>query len=41
MDKWDGQRCGTQLKIKKDVLLAHLMKYGTCHYDKYQLTGYQ
>ena len=39
VDEWDGQRCGIQLNIKKDVL-AHFVKYGTTHYDKYRLSGY-
>ena len=39
VDEWDGQRCGIQLNIKKD-LLAHFVKYGTTHYDKYRLSGY-
>ena len=39
VDEWDGQRCGIQMNIKKDVL-SHFIKYGTCHYDKYRLTGY-
>ena len=37
--EWVGQRCGIQLNIKKDVL-AHFVRYGTCFYDKYRLTGY-
>ena len=36
---WEGQRCGIQMSVKKD-LLAHFIKYGTSHYDKYRLTGY-
>ena len=39
IDKWEGQRCGIQLNIKKD-LLAHFVKFGTEHYDKYRLSGY-
>ena len=39
VDEWEGQRCGIQLNIKKDVL-AHFVKYGTTHYDKYRLSGY-
>ena len=39
VDEWDGQHCGIQLNIKKDVL-AHFVKYGTKHYDKYRLSGY-
>ena len=39
VDEWDGQRCGIQLNIKKDVL-AHFVRYGTVHYDKYRLSGY-
>lgn len=36
---WDGQRCGIQMNLKKDVL-SHFVTYGTVHYDKYRLTGY-
>ena len=39
VDEWDSQRCGIQLNIKKN-LLAHFVKYGTTHYDKYRLSGY-
>ena len=39
MNEWDGQRCGIQLNIKKD-LLAHFVKYRTTHYDKYGFSGY-
>ena len=39
IDKWEGQRCGIQLNIKKDVLV-HFVKFGTVHYDKYRLSGY-
>ena len=39
VDDWEGQRCGIQLNIKKDVL-KHFTKYGTHHYDKYRLIGY-
>ena len=39
VEEWDGQRCGIQINIKKD-LLAHFVKYGTTHYDKYRLSGY-
>ena len=39
VDDWEGQRCGIQLNIKKDVL-KHFIKYGTLHYDKYRLIGY-
>ncbi len=39
VDNWEGQRCGIQLNIEKD-LLEHFIKYGTEHYDKYWLTGY-
>ena len=39
VDEWDGQRCGIQVNIKRD-LLAHFIKYGKTHYDKYRLSGY-
>ena len=39
VDNWEGQRCGIQLNIKKD-LLKHFIRYGTTHYDKYRLVGY-
>ena len=39
VDDWEGQRCGIQLNVKKDVL-KHFTKYGTQHYDKYRLIGY-
>ena len=39
VDDWEGQRCGIQMNIKKDVL-KHFIKYGTLHYDKYRLIGY-
>ena len=39
VDDWEGQRCGIQLNIKKD-LLKHFVRYGTTHYDKYRLVGY-
>ena len=39
VDSWEGQRCGIQVNIKKD-LLEHFIKYGTQHYDKYRMTGY-
>ena len=40
VDDWNGQRCGIQLNIKKDVL-KHFVKYGPFHYDKYRMTDYQ
>ena len=36
---WEGQRCGIQLNIKKDVL-QHFIKFGCEHYDKFRITGY-
>ena len=39
VQSWEGQRCGIQMNIKKD-LLQHFVKYGTKHYDKYRITGY-
>ena len=39
IEDWEGQRCGIQVNIKRD-LLKHFIKYGTSHYDKYRYTGY-
>ena len=39
VDDWEGQICGIQLNIKKD-LLKYFTKHGTYHYDKYRLIGY-
>ena len=39
IEDWEGQRCGIQVNIKRD-LLKHFIKYGTVHYDKYRYTGY-
>jgi len=39
IEDWEGQRCGIQMNIKKDVL-QHFVTYGTVHYDKFRLTGY-
>ena len=39
VNDWDGQRCGLQFNIKKDVL-KHFIKYGVEHYDKYRMSGY-
>ena len=36
---WEGQRCGIQMNIKKD-LLQHFIKHRTKHYNKYRITGY-
>ena len=36
---WDGQRCGIQFNIKKDVL-AHFIKFGSEHYNKYKMSRY-
>ena len=39
VNDWDGQRCGLQFNIKKDVL-SHFIKFGVEHYDKYRMSGY-
>ena len=39
IEDWEGQRCGIQVNIKRD-LLKHFIKYGTVHYNKYRYTGY-
>ena len=36
---WEGQRCGIQLNIKKDVL-QHFIQFGCEHYGKFRITGY-
>ena len=39
VNEWNGQRCGIQLNIKKDVL-KYFITFGITHYDKYRVSGY-
>ena len=36
---WEGQRCGIQVNIKKDVL-KHFITYGNEYYNKFRATDY-
>ena len=39
VQEWEGQRCGIQLNIKKDVL-KHFVSYGSKFYNKYRYSKY-